>query len=437
MTAPRRLDLVVVGGGPSGLAAADAAASQGRRVLLLDQGIRTGGQIWRHREGDHLPRVARELISAAAVPRIAVANRATVIDAASPNELIVSFRGRVAVVETDAVVLALGATELLLPFPGWTLPGVVGVGGLQALCKAGLTLAGARVALLGSGPLLLPVAATVRRAGAELVALGEQAAAERVRRFALTALRDPRRALQAAALRTATLGVRYRTDSWPVRAHGSRKLERITWVSGGAVHEAACDWLATSGGLVPRTDLAALLGCAIADGAIAVDERQRTTRVAVWAAGECCGIKGDAAARVEGAIAGLAAAGVATIPERLMRQREAGRRFGRAMRDAFVPRPELRQRLDDDTIICRCEDVRWGDLLPEWGQREAKLQSRIGMGSCQGAVCGAACTALLDWPANTVRPPLDAPALGPWASAIARLTPAGDEAPVPPRPPVA
>jgi hypothetical protein len=168
---------------------------------------------------------------------------------------------------------------------------------------------------------------------------------------------------------------------------------------------------------------------------VAVDERQATTRAGVWAAGECCGVGGDEAARVEGMIAGLAAAGTTDIPAALLREREAGRRFTRLMREAFAPRAELRDRIDDETIVCRCEDVRWGALVPAWGQRQAKLQGRIGMGSCQGVVCGAACTALLGWQPNTVRPPLDAPALEPYAAALARLTPRDAAAPAPPPPP--
>ncbi len=427
--------MVVVGGGPAGLAAADAAAFQGRRVLLIDQGLRTGGQVWRHRAGDRLPSAAARLISAATPPRVSIANRATVIDASSPHELIVSFQGRVAVVETETVVLALGATELFLPFPGWTLPGVTGVGALQALCKAGLSLAGARVALFGSGPLLLPVAAVARRAGAELLLIGEQAAAADVRRFAATALRDPRRLVQAARLRASTVGVPYRTDCWPLRAEGQGKLERVTWMDHGQEHAAACDWLATGAGLVPRTELAVLLGCGLAGDAIAVDHHQATDVPGVWAAGECCGVKGDRAARIEGTIAGLAAAGVDDFPSRLLRQRDSGRRFGALMDQLFAPRQELRERLRDDTILCRCEDVRWAALARCTSQREAKLHTRVGMGSCQGAVCGPACGALLGWRRNAVRPPLDAPSLGRYAAALSRLMPADREAPAMPPPP--
>src|SRR5690606_8389359 len=113
-------------------------------------------------------RVARMAIASATPPQVSIAHRASVIDAESPRRLLVSFNGRITVVDADAVVLATGAMERLLPFPGWTLPGVTGVGGLQALVKSGLAVAGQRVVLSGAGPLSLAVAALLARAGADV-----------------------------------------------------------------------------------------------------------------------------------------------------------------------------------------------------------------------------------------------------------------------------
>lgn len=433
MSAPRTLDVVVVGAGPAGLAAADAAAEAGRSVLLLDQGIRGGGQLWRHRPGDHLPSQARTLLAAVRPPRVAVAQRATVVDAPTPNELVVDFSGRVAVVETSAVILATGAAERFLPFPGWTLPGVVGVGAMQALCKSGLDITGARVILAGTGPLLLPVAATLRRAGAKLVLIGEQASGPAVRRFARRALGDPGKLAQAVRYRWLTMAVPYRTDTWVLRAQGDQQLRGVSLTIGGREQDEPCDWLATANGLLPRTELAALLGCAIGPNGIEVDERQATSMEGVWAAGECCGIAGDAAAIVEGRIAGMAAAGVSAIPARWFRQRDAGRAFGRLLAESFAPRAELLDRVTPQTTVCRCEDVQLADLDPRWGQRQAKLWTRVGMGACQGNVCGAACEALFGWHRNAVRPPLEQLAAGPLARGLARLTPSRRE--VVPSPP--
>jgi NADPH-dependent 2,4-dienoyl-CoA reductase/sulfur reductase-like enzyme len=419
----RPVDVVVVGGGPAGLAAAHAVAEVGKRALLLDQGLRLGGQIWRHREGDRLPMAARQLLGAVVPPRVAIAHRATVIDAASPQRLLVSFGGRIAAVETAAVVIATGAIERLLPFPGWTLPGVLGIGGLQALCKSGMRVAGSRIVIAGSGPLGLPVAATLRERGGQVQLLAEQAPAAAVRQFALTALRSPTRLASAAALRWRTRGVPYRSDAWVLRAEGRERLERVVMRVGDREEVFECQWLGTSAGLVPRTELGELLGCAVTAEGIVVDERQGTTVPGVYAAGECVGVKGDAGALVEGRIAGLAAAGVMTIPRRLGRARVAQQRFAELLASTFAPRAELRQRVHDAVVVCRCEDVRADRIDPAWTQRQAKLWTRIGMGACQGQVCGPACATLYGWSANAVRPPLGQPPAAAWAAALAELTP--------------
>jgi NADPH-dependent 2,4-dienoyl-CoA reductase/sulfur reductase-like enzyme len=416
----RRLDVVVIGGGPAGLAAADAAARVGGNVLLIDQGDRPGGQIWRHRPGDALPRVAQQLLHAVHPPRVSVAARATVIDANDPHALVVDFHGRVAVVESSAVVIATGATERFLPFPGWTIPGVVGVGAMQALVKSGLTVTDRRIVLAGAGPLSLAVAATLARAGADVRLIAEQASSASVRRFGWHALRSPTRLGAAIKLRAASLGTRYRSDSWPLRAIASSngQLQEVVMSVRGREQVIACDWLATSAGLIPRTELARLLGCEVRDGAIVVDEEQATSVAAVFAAGECTGIGGDEAARIEGAIAGMVAAGASEVPAALLRARERSSAFAARLRSAFAPRPELADRVTAETIVCRCEDITRGEIDPSWGARRAKLWGRVGMGACQGAICGAACTTLFGWEQNTVRPPLEQPLLGAWARAI-------------------
>lgn len=411
--------VVVVGAGPAGLAAANAVAETGQPVLVIDQGIRSGGQVWRHRPGDKLPRVARMAIQSATPPQVSIAHRATVIDAQSPTRLIVSFNGRIAAVDCDAVVIATGAVERLLPFPGWTLPGVTGVGGLQALVKSGLDLTGQRVVLSGSGPLTLAVAAVVVAAGADLRLIAEQADAWSVRRFAARTLLDPRKLIQAASLRLACIRTPYRTDSWALRAEGHDRVERVIMRVGGREEAIPCDWLAAATGLVPRTALATLLGCELEGDAVRVDSLQQTSVPGVFAAGECCGIKGERGALIDGMIAGLAAAGGQQISGRLLRARNRHRQFGARLEQAFAPRRELVDRVTDRTVICRCEGVTRAAIDSSWTQRQAKLWSRIGMGTCQGAVCGPACATLFGWEQNSARPPLDLPLAGGWAAALA------------------
>jgi D-hydroxyproline dehydrogenase subunit alpha len=414
------VDVLVVGAGPAGLRAGIAAAEHGKRVLVLDQGLRPGGQIWRHRDETALPADAREMLERARAAGVTIASGARVVDAISPRELIVDFRGRLDRQHTRSLVVATGAKERFLPFPGWTLPGVVGVGGLQALLKNGLSLAGARVVIAGTGPLLFPVAAAVARAGADLVLVAEQAPSSRLMAFGAGLASKPGALRMALAYRWAFRGVPLRTDSWVTAAEGFECLRRVVLQQRGRSTVIDCDWLATGAGLVPSTELAQVLGCALDGDAIRVDALQATTIAGVWAAGECTGVKGDEAAIVEGAIAGHAAAGdeAGARSGTLQRRRVTGRAFARRLAGTFAPRAELLQLADAETVICRCEDVRRGEINPEWTSRQAKLWTRVGMGECQGAVCGPACAALFNWQQNITRAPIGAPMCGAWGELL-------------------
>ncbi len=418
MSRGERFELVVVGGGPAGLAAADTAADAGLRVLLIDQNAVTGGQIWRHRRGVAPAFSGSRLIAAVAPPRVRVANHASVIDVPGPGLLTVSFNGRVAVIETDAVILATGAVERFLPFPGWTLPRVAGVGALQALAKSGYRFAGEQVVLSGTGPLLLAVARTLRQAGAGVLMVAEQVSRATLAGFSTGLLRDPHKLVEAVRHAPAALHRSYRTEAWVVEAHGSDRLSAVTMMIGGTLRRMECDWLGAAAGLVPRTDLASLHGCRIDGGRVVVDEQQRTSVAGVWAAGEVTGVKGDQGAVTEGTIAALSVSG-RSIPGSLARLRLRGLRFAASLDRSFAPRPELLQRVTGDTVICRCEDVSAAMIDPSWSQRQAKLWTRVGMGACQGAVCGPACEALYGWTRNAPRPPLEQPSLGGWAAALA------------------
>ena len=203
-------------------------------------------------------------------------------------------------------VLCPGARELFLPFPGWTLPGVSGAGGLQALMKGGLPVAGKRVVIAGSGPLLLAVAQSLKRAGANIVLLADQAPASQIRRFALSLWRYPGKALQALTL--APQALRLQHDTWVLRAEGRQHLEQVVVTRRGRQETIACDHLACGFGLIPNTELPALFGCRIDQGRAVVDQMLRTNRPDVLCAGEVLGIGGVDAALIEGRLAGHVAA---------------------------------------------------------------------------------------------------------------------------------
>jgi len=419
-----RADVAVVGGGPAGIAAAVEAAGAGRSVVLLDSSPRVGGQIWRHRERRDLPPVARMWIDRLDRSGARVLTGAQVVDA-TPGRLGVTRHERPVSVLAGAVILATGAHELFLPFPGWTHMGVVGVGGAQALLKAGWDVRGKRVAIAGTGPLLLPVAAALAKAGADLRMVAEQAPPDQVRAFAWSLWRTPRRVVQAAAFRAAFLGVRYRWGTWVRRVVNVNGELHVTYTNGRSSWAEPVDVLCAAAGLVPSTELARLLGCRVRDGRVAVDENQLTSVPSVYAAGEPTGNTGMEAAVVEGRIAGLVTAGKRGSREagRLLAERDAHRRFADRATSAFRLRPELRARVEPGTIVCRCEDVPMSAIDAAWSARQAKLVTRAGMGSCQGRVCGPALDYLVGTGRDTVRLPVVPTAVG----ALADLSSPRDE----------
>ena len=412
---PERLEasVVVVGAGPAGIAAACRAAEAGAETLLLDENPSTGGQLWRAGTGKP-PREAQIWLDRLRRSGARVEPGMSVWDARV--RLLVAERGSdVVEVAWRHLIVATGARELFLPFPGWTLPGVLGIGGLQAMVKSGAVVAGQRVIVAGSGPLILPLAATLSDKGARLITVAEQAPGSAVRSFAAGLWRTPSKWLQAAALRRHFLGTRYRTGVWIAAAAGGGetndgKVVEVTLTDGTRTWNSPCDLLAASYGLVPNLELARLLGCDL-DGSdptgrvVHVDNEQRASVDGVLCAGEVCGIGGVDSAIAEGQIAGLVAAEQPIDPA-LLRQRRTARRFAADLQRAFAPRRELLDRMTDETLVCRCEDVPWGAIDPAWSMRQAKLYRRVGMGPCQGRVCGAALEHLCAWEPDTVRPPL-------------------------------
>ena len=409
-------DVLVVGGGPAGIAAGTRAAENGAQVIIIDSGLRPGGQIWRHVDTASLPATARRWLERNRRSATRWMLQSTVIDGSAANGLTVLSRGGgTHIVRAPRIVIATGARELFIPYPGWTLPNVMGVGGAQALFKGGLDVRGRRAIVAGSGPLLLPVSAALAKGGAQVAQVLEQAPLGRLTRFATSLVRQPAKLLLAGRYRAALSLNAYHTGRWVVRAEGRDRVESVTLTDGTRRWTEACDLLCCSYGLLPSTELARLLGCNVTDGRVVVDERQRTSVAGVYCAGESTGVAGDDASLAEGEIAGLSAtADEAPIPPRLRAGRDRGRAFADQLLRTFRPRPELLDLVDPDTVICRCEDVRFGSLEREWTGRQAKLYTRMGMGACQGAVCGPAARLLFGWSPGTVRPPLFAPPLSVW-----------------------
>lgn len=395
-------DLLIIGAGPAGMAAALAAAPSGARIVLLDDNPLPGGQIWRDGPQASLPNQARQMREQLhACSNIHHHSGTRVIACAGPKQLLVEDADRGWLIDYDKLILCTGARELLLPFPGWTLPGVTGAGGLQALIKGGLPVNGERLVIAGSGPLLLASAATARHYGAQVLRIAEQAKPIAVAGFIAQLPRWPHKLVQSFTL----FDRHYRTASHVVAALGNQRLEGVRLQQQGKFVEVACDRLACGFGLIPNTQLGQALGCDLDGQALAVDGWQTTSRADHYAAGECTGFGGSELALVEGTIAGHAAVGDVAAAARWVPRRERWQGFARVLNRTFTLDPQLKALAQPDTLVCRCEDVPYSALAGHTDWRQAKLASRCGMGACQGRVCGGAVQHLFGWQPSAPRPP--------------------------------
>ncbi|WP_406005829.1 NAD(P)/FAD-dependent oxidoreductase [Streptomyces sp. NBC_00637] len=423
--------LAVIGAGPAGLAAALAAAARGVRVVLIDSAAEPGGQFYRqparglgalrpqalHHQWRTWERLRDGLGAHLAADRIThlsdhhvwcVQGRSGDL---TVHALIGPEQEESVAVRADGVLLATGGYEKVLPFPGWTLPGVVTAGGAQALLKGGLVVPGRTTVVAGTGPLLLPVATGLAAAGARVVALVESAGPRDFTRRARTWVGAPAKLAEGASYATRLLRQRVSvmTRHVVLEAHGTERLEAVTVAAldsegrpvPGSERRVVCDTLAVGHGLLPHTDLADGLGCRVDGPGVWVDDEQRTDVPGVWAAGETTGVGGSALSLAEGHIAGRSAAarltGTAPDPREwapAARARTRLRSFFAALDAAYAARPaRWTEQVTDETVVCRCEEVTAGavreavDTLGAGDLRTVKLLTRAGMGWCQGRVC--------------------------------------------------
>ena len=389
-------DVLIIGAGPAGIAAAIAARKSGVKVGVVDDNLTAGGQIWR----GAVPRKWTDAFLNSGAHLLAGTR---IFDAPQRGLLLAKTLESWIELRYERLILATGARELFLPFPGWTLPNIMGAGGLQAMVKGGLDIAGKRVVVAGSGPLLIAVAASLHKHGAKLQAIVEQAFLSSQTRFAASILSQPSKAWQGAKLLWTLHGVPMRHGAYPVRAEGDGRVRSVTLSNGAKVD---CDYLACGFGLVPNTELASLLGCRLNGHFVEADEAQQTSVASVYAAGEITGIGGLEKSLVEGTIAAYRATGNLAAARSLDRQRKTTHTFQRTMDVAFALRPELFKLANEATKVCRCEDVTLGALEPFNSWREAKLHTRCGMGPCQGRICGPILRGVKGWRDEGVRPPI-------------------------------
>lgn len=402
----QRFDVLVVGGGPAGIAAAICVAERGLNVGIVDDNATLGGQIWRGDSEKSLSAEAtkwRERLRTADITKLCGKR---VFHQLSPGVLLAEGSDDLCELHYRNLVLATGARERFLPFPGWTLPNVMGAGGLQAMVKSGLPIRGKRVVVAGTGPLLLAVAAYLAQHGAEIPIICEQTSWSSLVRLSAALLSYPGKIAQALQLKRDLAGIPFVANSWPLEAIGRETVKSVTIFRAGKAETVPCDYLACGFHLVPNVELQRLLGCEIEAGCVQVDEFQQTTVKGVFCAGEPTAIGGVELALIEGRIAGLAAAGDMQGARRFFGERAKARRFARILDRTFRLRPELRNLPSAETLVCRCEDVPHSRLRQQTSWRAAKLHTRCGMGPCQGRVCGPATQFLFNWTPDSVRPPV-------------------------------
>ena len=400
-------DILIIGGGAAGMSAALAVAENSRqKVLIVDDNPTLGGQIWRSELGKIKSPEAKNLIEKIERNEIEILNNAQVFAQKDKKSLLAETPNETVELHFEKLILANGARELFLPFPNWTLPNIFGAGGLQALVKNGLSVENKRVIISGTGALLLAVAEYLTSKGANVLLIAEQTSRKKLLKFCFELWREPKKLFQAIGLKRKLFGTKYLTDTFVSSAVGKEKLEAVNLNRNGKIWRVECDFLACGFHLVPNFELASLVGCELKNGSVSVNKFQETSVKNIYCAGEPTGIGGVEASLIEGKIAGLAAIGDKEKAENLFPQRQQTQRFADNLNEAFKLRKELKNLSNAETIVCRCEDVSFGKLKKYNSFREAKLQARCGMGSCQGRICDSACEFLFDWKNESVRPPI-------------------------------
>ncbi len=401
--------IIVIGAGPAGLAAAEAASRNGTDVALIDSAPRKGGQYWRHQTSVKGYRSNRADILFAKIENassITHISEATVWSIERDGNL---FRvnylqgGEEGSLTAEKLILATGAYDRSLPFPGWDKPGSMTPGAAQSLLKGHGVLAGKRVIVAGTGPFLLPVATGLAESGAEIVGLYD---AHSPLRWALSPhalLLNPSKFLEliyyARLLKRFNVRPQFRR-AVSTFSDGSATVSRVNsrfkfMAKKDKSH--LVDVVAVGWGFLPDLSLGGIVGCAQrvdTDGTtiFSVDDAQRSSVENVWIAGEATGIGGADLSLIEGEIAGLNASGQrVSLVLRFNRMRK--QIFADALKRSYPIRDGWQRWSEDTTTICRCEEVKMGEIresVSELGakdSRTAKLFTRAGMGLCQGRIC--------------------------------------------------
>lgn len=433
--------VVIVGAGPAGLACASELSSAGREVVLVDDNGAAGGQYFRQLPATYRvapnARLLRDKARFDSLARVLTRPGVTYLPSTvvwgAPGKKTVAYAGPAASgrVEASAIVIATGAQERSLPFPGWTLPGVISAGGCLNLAKAHGLVPTGRVVVAGNGPLVLVAAATLIAAGAEVVRVVEAQSDIRLAPAAVSGL--------FAAPGVLGTGIGYRARIMAARAGfrtgwmvaGARGEDRLAAVAiapvgtDGRPRRDSRQWieaetLVVGYGLLPGAEAAGLFGCrmqhcpALNGLAPWRDDMLRTSEEGIFAIGDGAGIGGVEVALMEGRIAAHSILG-REVPASLAARYRRLDLYRRKLNLAYRMRHPL-VAATDETTICRCEELTLGHLRAEPGGASlnaVKTSTRLGMGRCQGRNCLHVAAPLLGLPADPATHPRARPPLKP------------------------
>lgn len=422
-------DLLVVGAGPAGISAAVAACNSGLSVVLVDERPSPGGQIYKQpgpgftvvdpSRMDRQFRQGRALIDSLDGRGVDMRLRTSVVAVEGRESVLVTEGSPAISVATPRTVLATGAHDRPVVFPGWTLPGVFTAGGLQTLAKTQRVLPGRRILFAGSGPVALAFPAQLAHYGGNIVEALEAGPAPRagdVLRVARAVRGNAGLLRDAARYRSLLLGHRVplRYGRMVIRAEGDGRVERVVhaavdadWrVVPGTERTVGVDVLCLGYGFVSSLELMRLIGCEfdydadLGGQVVRRDHWLRTTVDGVYAAGDGAGVEGSYVAIDEGIIAGVAAAvDAGALDANRADERVMGARRRLARRRALTAATSRMYRVggglydlaDPDTVVCRCETVQQAAVRAAVDSTDdinvVKAYTRAGMGPCQGKNC--------------------------------------------------
>ncbi len=419
MNLPSETPVAIVGAGPSGLSAASVLSHYGMPCVVLDDQLRPGGQYLKQPPG-HIQTTEKEhsLLNVCGHETVTYLPETTVWHWPSPNTLAYAMASDNGRLKAESIILAAGAYDTPIPFPGWALPGVISAGGVLNLYKGQRVVPGSRVVVAGNGPLLMVVADTLIRSGVKVLGLVDSSAFRRhlVKQF--SGLLGNVRLLGKGLGH----GMRLMTNSVPVmqrhvvtRATGGSRVstikvnplldsDQVDWNNSSEIE---VDALVTGFGLTPSVELLRLAGCTL-EYRVAENywAPQRTVHMetsidAVYATGDGAEISGYINAALEGRIAALdilnkkeSSVVLKKALERALIQRRKLQKFSTNLASCYRTGFNYTGLITPDTLICRCENVAYSDILCllEVGSAKPSLariksETRCGMGRCGGRNC--------------------------------------------------